>query len=152
MDFQKLLRKVISDFSKGPTTECSTVVLLHYNNGQWYLLLRHFNIVKQYPIGPNIFTCLSSSTYSPDELRPYRRDGGLDRVFVQGIPWPVIIIVNNIFTHPKLNHVQLLYVRLRHVAPSTLRSVISSGSDTGTTTKLKETATHFSSRSCSVCA
>lgn len=139
----KVLQNAISDISKGPTTMSFMFVLPDWKNAQWYSLLEQFDVVKQYPTRSNIFMRPSSSTYYAGDLRPAGRNRGKDRAFVQGNPWHVVVVVKNMFTKPKLHQVQLLHARLGHLAPSTLRSVCSSGINTSTTAKLADAGSHL---------
>lgn len=55
----------------------------------------------------------------------------------------VIFIVKNALTMPKLNQVKLLHSCLGHLAPPTIRAILASGVDNGTSAKPADVNNHL---------
>lgn len=61
-------------------------IIPDWKQAQWYPLIEQFDTVHHYPIGSEIFTCPSTSTYNAADSRHAAAEGGHDRVFAQGTP------------------------------------------------------------------
>lgn len=86
----------------------------------------------------DIFTCPAAATYSSVDLRPASNQSGLDRVFIQGAKWPVVVITKTKLTVARMSPAKLLHTRLGHIAPITMKAAIRSGMRTGADTTIHD--------------
>lgn len=93
-------------------------------NIQWSrFFVEQLDIVKYCPTTLNTLTCPCASTHNAVVVQSNGSEGNTNRVFVQGIRWPVMVVIDNMFTKPKLRRVQLHHTCLGNIVKSTLCSV-----------------------------
>ena len=131
----KTLEKALHDFELSPDNTSFFFVLPDWRDAPWYALLSQFQIVHKYPGPPEnteIFTAPASQVYSREGLRPAGEEGGgYDRVFIQGIPWPVILVFKDKHTVTRMDPDWVFHARMGHPGYDVVRTIRDQGWKTG---------------------
>ena len=130
-EITKFLAKADNDFRLDPSNTSFLVVLPCWPSAPWWHYTKVYTQVHQYPKGSRIFTCPAADTYNTDELTPAGDEGGPGRVFIQGTPWPVVLLHRDQYTPPQVDGNMLLHLRFGHLGAKHLVSLLDSGIDTG---------------------
>lgn len=81
-------------------------------------------MVKIYPEGLRSFSCPVDAAYDTQTISLTGAEGGPWSVLISDTSWPVIVVTKCELTQPAFDPVKLLYVRVSHIALSTMRSVV----------------------------
>lgn len=130
-DLYELFQKANDDFLLAPTTTSFTFVVPKWPNADWWHFTFAYAIVEEYPAGSKIFTCPASETYDTHKLQLAEDEGGPDRVFISGTPWPVVILHRDHRTPARVTDAIELHMRMGHIGGKALVHLIDNEVPTG---------------------
>jgi hypothetical protein len=124
-DLYEFFKKAEDDFNIDPkNTSFFVIVPLHWPNSDWWDFTRHYRVIKVYPKGSLIFTCPAAGVYDINQLKPAGDEGGPDRYFISGTPWPVYAIHRDFNTPVTIDDPVKLHLRLGHLSTRYLIKLI----------------------------
>jgi hypothetical protein len=122
---KRTLEKALDDFAQDPNNTSLTFLAPKWMDSDWWHLTRHFEIVREYDTGSVIFSAPRRGTYNTDKLQDAGEEGGPDRVIIEGIPWPVVVLRKTAHTVATMDDHLLLHVRMGHAGVRAQQEIIS---------------------------
>ncbi|KAK3240939.1 hypothetical protein CYMTET_49259 [Cymbomonas tetramitiformis] len=107
----RCLQKALADFARDPSNTKFMLILPKWVTASWWSLVSQFDIIHEYPVGARIFSAPRESCYNVANLDPC----GEDRVWIEDIKWPVVVLFKDSHTTERLDIKMLQHVRLGHI-------------------------------------
>ncbi|KAK3259563.1 hypothetical protein CYMTET_31444 [Cymbomonas tetramitiformis] len=124
---ERLLTKVLMDFPKDPVNTKFLLVLPYKPNAAWWSLTTKFEELHIYSKGSVIFSARTDQCYNVSEL--VESEPG--RVFIQGTPWPVVVLYLDQFVVPRVDAKVVAHIRLGHTCDKHVEVMDLQGLDLG---------------------
>ncbi|KAK3240544.1 hypothetical protein CYMTET_49624 [Cymbomonas tetramitiformis] len=124
---ERLLTKVLMDFPKDPVNTKFLLVLPYKPNAAWWSLTTKFEELHIYSKGSVIFSARTDQCYNVCEL--VESEPG--RVFIQGTPWPVVVLYLDQFVVPRVDARVVAHIRLGHACDKHVEVMDLQGVDLG---------------------
>ena len=147
----RTLQKVLRDFPANPTTSHYLVFLPDIKDAVWYPLVSYFEKYRVIAQGEVVYSCSGNGTYDKQDLKPAGKEGGPDRFFIQGTPWPVLILYKGPLTPSPVNVYTLAHMRFGHITSTSIAKMVRNGVNFGLKLTEDEVAAHLPSKGCAVC-
>ena len=147
----EFLSKCNEDFLIDPANTAVLTILPYLPSASWWHRTRFYREVVRYPAGARIFTCPAAGTYDTEQLEPAGDEGGPDRVFISGTPWPVVMLFRDQHTPVRIDDPVKLHLRLGHLSAPYLTKVVDKGIETGLNVKREHLTAHAEICHCSSC-
>ncbi len=111
----RMFAKCHEDFVKDPLNTSYLIVVPELRDAPWYKRwVKYYDIIDKHPRGSKLFSTKAAHTYNTSRLEPARNAGNAGRVFVDGTPWPVIVLYRNSSTTPTVDNALLAHLRFGH--------------------------------------
>ncbi|KAK3279430.1 hypothetical protein CYMTET_12685 [Cymbomonas tetramitiformis] len=124
---ERLLTKLLMDFPKDPVNTKFLLVLPYKPNAAWWSLTTKFEELHIYSKGSVIFSARTDQCYNVSEL--VESEPG--RVFIQGTPWPVVVLYLDQFVVPRVDARVVAHIRLGHTCDKYVEVMDLQGLDLG---------------------
>ncbi|KAK3280891.1 hypothetical protein CYMTET_11293 [Cymbomonas tetramitiformis] len=124
---ERLLTKVLMDFPKDPVNTKFLRVLPYKPNAAWWSLTAKFEELHIYSKGSVIFSARTDQCYNVSEL--VESEPG--RVFIQGTPWPVVVLYLDQFVVLRVDARVVAHIRLGHACDKHVEVMDLQGVDLG---------------------
>ncbi|KAK3257963.1 hypothetical protein CYMTET_32966 [Cymbomonas tetramitiformis] len=114
------LQKALTDFDRDPSNTKFMFILPKWVTASWWSLVSRFDVIHEYPVGAKISSAPRESCYNVANLEP----SGEDRVWIEDIKWPVVVLYKDSHTTEQLD-IKLL----KHAAgtPTVQESLLPAG-------------------------
>ncbi|KAK3289267.1 hypothetical protein CYMTET_3290 [Cymbomonas tetramitiformis] len=145
---ERLLTKVLIDFPKDPVNTKFLLVLPYKPNAAWWSLTTKFEELHIYSKGSVIFSARTDQCYNVSEL--VESEPG--RVFIQGTPWPVVVLYLDQFVVPRVDAKVVAHIRLGHTCDKHVEVMDLQGLDLGVNSEeLRSSSVLSCSVNCMAC-
>ncbi|KAK3245760.1 hypothetical protein CYMTET_44694 [Cymbomonas tetramitiformis] len=145
---ERLLTKVLMDFPKDPVNTKFLLVLPYKPNAAWWRLTTKFEELHIYSKGSVIFFARTDQCYNVSELV----ESELGRVFIQGTPWPVVVLYLDQFVVPRVDAKVIAHIRLGHTCDKHVEVMDLQGVDLGVNSEeLRSSSVLSCSVTCMAC-
>lgn len=142
----RTLDKALIDFAKDPQGTRFIFVLPEWKSASWFVLTRHFEIIRRWEIGTKLFSCVPAGNIRTTKLKSPGLDGSPGRYLADGVAWPVLAIYKDLHTHSTADDAALLHLRLGHPGENQMKHLLNYNHG------LKLTGHyHLVSKHCAVC-
>jgi hypothetical protein len=148
---QRMFLKVLQDFRASPDDTHAFVTVPDIPGAVWYPLLGYFETLEVHPEGTMFYTCPAGGTYATDDLQLAGDEGGPNRVFIRGTPWPVIVAYKGPLTPAPVNPYTLVHMRFAHASATSISRMVEHGVDLGVKLEAGEVKYHLPPHTCAVC-
>ncbi|KAK3272840.1 hypothetical protein CYMTET_18872 [Cymbomonas tetramitiformis] len=148
MFIEKLLTKILMDFPKDPVNTKFMLVLPYKPNAAWWRLTTKFEELHVYSKGSVIFFARTDQCYNVSEL--LESEPGC--VFIQGTPWPIVVLYLDQFVVPRVDAKVIAHIRLGHTCDKHVEVMDLQGLDLGVNSEeLRSSSVLSCSVNCMAC-
>jgi hypothetical protein len=148
----KMLTKCHEDFPKDPLNTSYLIALPYVPQSTWFKTwTKYYETVEIIDKGSILFSTKASGTYSTEALQPAGNAGGTNRVFINGTPWPVIILYRNAQTRPTMDPALLAHFRFGHAHSRRIDALFENDIPTGLDLSKREVSKCDPSCTCATC-
>ena len=148
----RMFAKCHEDFVKDPLNTSYLIVVPELRDAPWYKRwVKYYDIIDKHPRGSKLFSTKAAHTYNTSRLEPARNAGNAGRVFVDGTPWPVIVLYRNSSTTPTVDNALLAHLRFGHAHSRRIDALTANGVPTGLNLEPRELTHCNPSCSCATC-
>ncbi|KAK3262576.1 hypothetical protein CYMTET_28574 [Cymbomonas tetramitiformis] len=145
---ERLLTKVLMDFPKDPVNTQFLLVLPYKPNAAWWRLTTKFEELHVYSKGSVVFSARTDQCYNVSEL--VESEPG--RAFIQGTPWPVVVLYLDQFVVPRVDAKVIAHIRLGHTCDKHVEVMDLQGLDLGVNSEeLRSSSVLSCSVNCMAC-
>ncbi|KAK3239932.1 hypothetical protein CYMTET_50173 [Cymbomonas tetramitiformis] len=145
---ERLLTKVLMHFPKDPVNTKFLLVLPYKRSAAWWRLTTKFEELHVYSKGSVIFSARTDQCYNVSEL--VESEPG--RVFIQGTPWPVVVLYLDQFVVPRVDAKVIAHIRLGHTCDKHVEVMDLQGLDLGVNSEeLRSSSVLSCSVNCMAC-
>ncbi|KAK3290020.1 hypothetical protein CYMTET_2561 [Cymbomonas tetramitiformis] len=127
MFIERLLTKILMDFPKDPVNTKFMLVVPYKPNAAWWSLTTKFEELHVYSKGSVIFSARTDQCYNVSELE----ESEPGRVFIQGTPWPVVVLYLDQYVVPRVDVKVVAHLRLGHACDKYVEVMDLQGLDLG---------------------
>ncbi|KAK3272711.1 hypothetical protein CYMTET_19003 [Cymbomonas tetramitiformis] len=151
---ERLIRKANRDFMTSPSDTAFLFLIPHSHLRPLAAILAHWEILHVYPTGSEgIFNYRREHTYAGRPLRSAGSEGGGDRVFIAGTPFPIAVIYRDRHSAMRFTPERWLHAACAHAQGRRLAVLVDMGLDLGRPISRAQLLAHGAcAESCAACA
>ena len=152
VSINRMFEKCHEDFPKNPMNTSYLIALPYVPQATWFKTwVKYYETVEVIEKGSVVYSTKAAGTYRTGALQRAGNAGGADRVFIQGTPWPVIVLYRNAHTKPTMDSALLAHFRFGHAHSRRIDALLENDIPTGLTLSKREMTRCDPGCTCATC-